>query len=243
VICLWAACASFGETTDRQFGVSGFGRVFYEPDAFDLLFGIVTEDVDVQVCKERHLAATKNVKSFLDEHKAQFVSLKQDATVLGTSWQNVPRAPSDRGRVYRFESKYMARIKNPTSLVLLQEGLISSGVTDIYELDTFSENMPKLFEQARKEAIKDAKGKAQLAAQELGWSLQSAASISFQDGEDPYYYWRVRGKASQAYGSRVFAYDRDQRPEFTNYVTAQVQIMYRFTSADAGSVEPKPGKP
>jgi uncharacterized protein len=199
-----------------QISVSGYGRIFYEPDSYDLSFGVVTEDSDVQKCKATHLAALGNVKEFLEESKDKTVSLKQDATRLET----VDRP--NRGRVFRFTTSYVARIKETKSLAPIQEGLVSAGVTDIIGLDLFSEKLPQLLERARKEAIKDAKNKAELAASELGWAITGASGISFQDGEWP------GQKTSNTYGSRAFAYDAANRPDLTTYVVSQVNVSFTF---------------
>jgi uncharacterized protein YggE len=198
------------------FSVSGYGRIFYEPDSYDLSFGVVTEDSDVQRCKATHLAALGKVKEFLDRSKDKTLSLKQDATKLETV------DPPNRGRVFRFTTSYVARVKETKSLAPLQEGLVSAGVTDIIGLDLFSEKLPQLLERARKEAIKDAKNKAELAASELGWAITGASGISFQDGE-----WQGQ-RTSNTYGSRAFAYDPAKRPELTTYVVSQVNVSFTF---------------
>jgi uncharacterized protein YggE len=198
-----------------QFSVSGYGRIFYEPDSYDLSFGIVTDDPDVQKCKSTHLAALGKVKEFLDANKDRILSLKQDATRLETAYRN------DK-HFFRFSTSYVARVKETKSLAPLQEGLVSAGVTDITSLDIFSEKLPQLLERARKEAIKDAKSKAELAATELGWAITGASSISFQDGEWP------SQKTSVTYGSRAFDYDASKRPDLTTYVVSQVNVAFTF---------------
>jgi uncharacterized protein YggE len=221
-ICLMllalVAAAGFCAEQQSSFTVTGFGRVFYEPDSFDLSFGVTTDDPDVQKCKEKHLAALAGVKDFLDKHKEKTISLKQDVTRLDTAYRDNPRQ-----RVFRFATSYVARIKDVQSLPAIQEGLISSGVTDIHNLDLFSEKLPQLTEQARKEAISDAKRKAELAAGELGWNLTGASSISFQERDG----WG-EPKASSQFGSRTYAYDKEKRPDLTNYVSSQVSVVFTF---------------
>jgi uncharacterized protein YggE len=216
LLCALLATTGLCAEPQSSFTVTGFGRVFYEPDSFDLSFGVTTEDPDVQKCKERHLAALASVQGFLEKHKEKTLSLKQDVTRLDTIYHDPPRQ-----RVFRFTSSYVARVKDVPSLPMLQEGLITAGVTDIYGLDLFSEKMPQLVEQARKEAIADAKRKAKLAAEELGWNLTGASNISFQEAE-----WYGERKASVQFGSRAYTYDREKKPEFTNYVSSQVSVVF-----------------
>jgi len=200
-----------------QFTVSGNGRVFYEPDAYDLSFAVVVDDQDIQKCKTAHIVVLAKVKEALDANKEKTLSLKQDATRLERVQAN-----DNRARFFRFTTSYVARVSDVKSLLPLQESLISAGVTDITALDMISERLPRLLEQARKEAIKDAKAKAELAATELGWALNGASNISFQEAE-----W-IGQKASIAYGVRTYDYDSSKRPDQTTYVTSQVSITFAF---------------
>src|SRR5437016_2871087 len=65
-----------------QFTVSGYGRVFYEPDLYDLSFGVVTENRDIQKCKEMHLTVLDKVKTCLETNKNKIIYLKTDETTL-----------------------------------------------------------------------------------------------------------------------------------------------------------------
>ena len=207
-----------GAFAQHQFTVSGYGRVFYEPDAYDLSCGVATEESDIQKCKEAHLAALDQVSKSLDLDKENIVSLKQDATRLETVYS------SDKtSRLFRFTTSYTARVKSMTTLVPLQGRLISAGVTDILGLDMFSENLPALVERARKLAIKDAKAKAELAASELGWVLTGASSILYQEPD-----WYGLQKTAGMYGTREFAYVPNKRPELTTYVSSQVSVTFTF---------------
>jgi uncharacterized protein len=216
LVLLGATSPAFAESS---FHVSGNGRVFYEPDAYDLSFGIVTDHADVQQCKAAHLATLEKVKTCLDESKDNIISLKQDATRLESVYKN----NDQNERFLRFTTAYVARVRDTKSLLPLQEGLITAGVTNIFGLDMFSEKLPQLIEQARKAAISDAKTKAELAASELGWVLTGAQGVSFQEAD-----WNADRKASVNYGTREYVYDASKRPDFTTFVTSQVSITFTF---------------
>ena len=222
-VCLCMTEVARAQTAPSRFDVSGFGRVFYEPDAYDLSFGIVSENVDIQKCKDIHISAVREVKAFLDGKKGSIASLKQDATMLSIVWRPKQANPKLLEKLYVFKTMYTARIKDPTSLLDLQEGLITAGVTDLYGLDTFCDELPELLAQARKQAIQDAKAKADLLASELGWTLSGPISISINDGDS----LRPQ-KASENYGSRSRNYDPTDRPEFTNYVSSQVSVQFGY---------------
>lgn len=203
-----------------NFSASGFGRVFYEPDSYDLTFGVVTNHADIQVCKETHLAAIEKVKAYLDANKEKIISLKQNAARLETIYPNYKEE-----RFLRFTTSYTIRVKEATSLLSYQEGLISAGATDIYGIDMFSDSLPSLTDQARKEAIKDAKSKAELAANELGWKLRGATNIRFEERtQDPF----AERQTSANFGSRAAAFDTSKRQDLTTYISAGVTITFAF---------------
>jgi uncharacterized protein YggE len=205
----------------REFNVTGVARVFYEPDAYDVAFSVVTEDVDIQKCKSTHLAKLENVSAYLRGKKESIISLKHDATTLAQRYDSM----NSITRVFRrFETGYVARIKGVEKQLLeLQEGLVTAGVTDILGVDLFAQNMPELMERARKDAIKEAKKKAALAAEELGWTLAGPVHMSFQDVE-----WWKDHKVSSGFASRVYTYDMTKRTALTTFITSTVNVTFQY---------------
>jgi len=214
--------ASLAHASD--FVMTGQGRVFYEPDAFDLSFGIVTDDPEIAACRDAHLAAVRAVSACLEEHRAAISSLRQDAARLETVFRN-----QERDRFLRFTTQYTIRVTDPDILLELQHALIASGVTDFYGIDFFSQSLPALQDQARRAAIRDAQAKALLAAEELGWTLTGATHIAFVENE-----YAKSQRASASYGSRAYAYDVDARPDQTTAVTSTVTVTFAFASNPPG---------
>lgn len=205
------AAPAFGQTSS----FSGFGRVFYEADSYDLSFAVVTENPDVAACKREHMAAVIAVDKFLQGQRGITSSLKRDAAGL-----QLLSLSSER-RVYRFTTGYTARVTDANSLTAFQGGLIEAGVTQISGLDTFSEQLPELIDKARRLAIQDARHKAQLVADELGWRVKRATSVTLQEGG-------YAQAASQRFGHRGASYDPGARPDQTTHVDAAVTITFEF---------------
>jgi len=204
----------------RTFSTSGFGKVFYEPDSYDLTFGVVTEDPDLQTCKEKHVGIVKSVENYLESVKTNIEMQKQESTKLDTIYKS-----GTLENVFRFTSLYLVRVKDPKNLIGFQESLISAGVTDITKLDVFSKRLQEYNDLARREAIKDAKRKAELAAEELGWKILGAISMTYErpfGNFDPF----AINNSSVNYGSRAPAYSENARPDFTTYTTEAVNIVF-----------------
>jgi uncharacterized protein YggE len=227
IVLLMLDGQAFAQQPNPSFATSGAARVFYEPDAYDVSFGIVTDDPDIQKCKTQHMATLKATTDFLAQNKEKVFSLKQEATKLETVYND-----NARSKFYRFTTDYVARVKDPKALAPFQEGLITSGVTDIYKLDLFSEKLPELIDQARKQAIADAKHKAELAATELNWKLLGPRGIEFREAEYP---WMTERQASGGMVSRAYNYDRNNRPELTTYVYSAVNLIFEYEPKNAAA--------
>ena len=197
--------------------ITGYGKIFYSPDRFDLSFAVVTENVDPSRCKEQHLAALTKLKAFLDEQGKALVSLRQDATTL-----NRPLL-SHNERPFVYTTSFSARLREASVLIPFQEGIVNAGVTDLQGLDFFSERQPELLDEARREAIKDAKRKAELAAKELGWKLSGANDIAFTEES-----WRSNPKASVYFGSRGSVAVPQKPSDISTYVDSGVTIQFQF---------------
>ena len=208
---------------DFSFRVSGYGKIFYVPDRFDLTFSVITEDVSVGPCKDRHMLILNAVKTFLDRQGKSMVSLRQDATTLDRAY-----LPSPERRVFRYVTTFTARLRDAIVLLPFQEGLITAGVTDLHGLDLFSSRQTEWQEDARREAIKDARRKAELAAKELGWKLSHATDITFSEES-----WR-KTSASANHGSRITVAKPETPADLTTYADCGVTIVYRFEPTAPG---------
>lgn len=214
------AVANPNEVAGQTCQFTGFGRVFYEPDAFDLSFAVVTEDQDVKTGQRRHAEAVAGVERFLQQHRARISSLDQQVAQL----ERVQAPNRSTPIVYRFATGFTARVVEAASLSDLQVGLVENGVTDLRGLDMFSKELPTLMEQARRLAIKDAKAKAELAATELGWRIKGAINVAFQENAYPQ-------AASTQFGSRAHAYQEAARPERTTHFDSTVSVTFEFEPA------------
>ena len=197
--------------------ITGYGKVFYSPDRFDLSFAVVTENLDPSRCKEQHLATLTKLKAFLDQQDKTLVSLRQDATTLNRA------ALPNNERPFVYTTSFSARLRDALALIPFQEGIVNAGVTDLQGLDFFSERQPELLDQARREAIKDARRKAELAANELGWKLSGANDIIFTEES-----WRSNPKASVYFGSRGSVALPQKPSDISTYVDSSVTIQFRF---------------
>ena len=189
LLCPFAAGA--GEEAPLSFAVSGYGKVFYDADTIDLVFGVTTEDADVTVCWADHSNRTKKVRDWVTDNLSQesiFAELSSDLSIKTTH---------NKQTTYVFQTLFSLRSDAVDRLGELQGSLVNAGVNRIASVKLLSSRMPELEDEARKLAISDAKSKAELVAAELDWGLLGATNVRFDDST-----WKKRSFA-QSYGSRV----------------------------------------
>jgi uncharacterized protein YggE len=189
LLCSLAAAA--GEDAPLTFSVSGYGKVFYDADTVDLVFGVNTEDADVDVCWTNHSNRTKKIQDWISNNLSQdsiFAELSSDLSIKTTH---------NKQTTYVFQTLFSLRSDAVDRLGELQGSLVKAGVNRIVSVRLLSNRLPDLEDEARRLAISDAKSKAELVAAELDWSLLGATNVRFDDST-----WKKRSFA-QSYGSRV----------------------------------------
>jgi len=171
--------------------VSGYGKVFFDADICDLVFGVTTEDPDVTTCRASHADRTEGIRDWISR------SLSDDAIFAELSTDLRIKYPKNQEPVYIYQTMFSLRTKEIAQLAELQESLVTLGVNSIVNIKLFSERLPELEDKARRLAISDAKAKADLAAAELDWEILGATNIRFDESR-----WRTQS-FSQSYGSRA----------------------------------------
>jgi uncharacterized protein YggE len=208
----------------RTFSVSGYGKVFYDADMCDLVVGVVTEDENVVACRDAHEAKLRAITDYMGEYEPDDVIFGTVGTGLSIQKQ-ARRKASDAEEHYVYRTQYSIRLKDVTRIATLQSDLVGHGVNEIVKVELLSDELPTLTDDARRLAISDARDKARLAAEELGWTLGPAVNINFQE-------WGVR---SPTFGSRANAGGgRPNASAAEVFVDAGVSITFEFDHRPEG---------
>lgn len=214
-LALALAAPARAQSVDPQggrFHVAGFGRVAWQPDLFELAFTVITEQADADRARARHLATLERVRGVLDEYIAALSERSEDAPRL-----------QRRDDGYRFDSRFVLRVRGMEPLAALQQRLMQDSVSE-FELRPLSRRLPEYGDQARREALRDAKRKAESIAAEMGWTLTGATAVRFQD-ERPW--WTPQTPVARQYGARAYNYAAEA-PAHTGEVTSQVDVEYAY---------------
>lgn len=207
-----------------RFHVAGFGRVAYQPDLFELSFTAISDAADAATALQRHQAAVEAVRQVLQAQRAALTEQSADAPRLTTRDDGDGAAPR-----YRYSTRWVVRVRGEAALALLQQRLSQAGVAGFDGLRPLSERLPEYGDQARRLALQDARRKAGVIAAELGWTLGAATAVKFEDDRP---WWLPQTPTSRQYGARAYDYAAEA-PAQGGEVTAQVDVEYRYTRADA----------
>ncbi|MDA3960570.1 MAG: SIMPL domain-containing protein [Planctomycetota bacterium] len=175
---------------------SGYGKQFYTATSFDLNAEIVTTDLEVRTCMQKHLAAVTAVDSYCGE-------------LADTEYSRVPAAltleydHTQKADHYVYTTRISLRSRNIGELAQIQADLIEHGVNRLGEAQLFTENPVAVRRQARDLAVANAREQAEYLEQALGWGGFEILNIQLQ-GEQRHYLINVGGNpASGAFGNRA----------------------------------------
>lgn len=182
-------------TSYRSFSVSGEGSVTTIPDVAEFSFGIVTQGgIDLTATQEENTKTANNAITLLKELGVE----EKDIT---TSNYNVsPRyqyyncyqgntvCPPAEIVGYTVTESINVRVRNFDILGDLLSGVVEKGANTVSQLQFTVDDSTELQNEARKEAIDNAKAKAQALAKAGGFRIGRLLSIQENSVSPPFYY-------------------------------------------------------
>jgi len=177
-----------------SFTCGGYGKKFYVADMVDLVFAVSFENTDAQAARRSIEGVVGKVNAFLKEN-----GFGEEIVSLLSS--NISKEKRHVGQnryefFYTAKSTYALRTKKVANLEQLLTSLVGLGIDEIVSVSMISTKMTDFEDEARKLAIADAKRKATLIANELGWKLGKVLSAQFH------------GERSYGYGTRDYGFGK-----------------------------------
>lgn len=216
--------------------VSGDSEIFAKPDIASVTFSVRTEDVDLikaQADAEAKIAvAIKSIKdSGVDEKDIQTTYYNASPRY---EWdQKCGQYGCDSGERklvgYEVNESVSVKVRDLTKASSIIGLLGTAKVTDIQGPNFDIEDRDALMEDARKEAIKEAKDKAQVLAKELGVNLGKI--IAFNDGGNGGYPMPMYAKAEMDMAMNESSAGASVAPtlaEGQNRIYSSVSITYKI---------------
>jgi len=175
--------------TTNTISFSGEGKVVAKPDIAIVNFSIVTEATHAKEAQENNSSRSNVVVSFLENQNIEEKDIKT------TSYNIQPKYTYPRGQEpkivgYRVEQTIQVKIRDLENIDTVLDGAVSAGVNKIQNLRLTIDDEEQLRTDARKEAIDDAKAKAQKLKRQLDIDLGKIVNFSESGGPFPPPIWR-----------------------------------------------------
>ncbi len=210
---------------DRTISVTGEAETFVAPDTASVSFSVTKK---AQTTENAMNSINERMNVLLAQLKGFDVKEKDIKTV---NYSVQPQYSYNNNKQifegYRATQRIQVKIRDLEKTSDILSTVNSAGVDNVSQLTFFVDNEEEVKEKLRKEAIKNAKEKAKVLAQDLGVNLNEIVGYSngnFNDGFEP------------AYRSQDFAYSMNAKEEVAEAVVPTgenqfkviVTVMYKI---------------
>lgn len=174
---------------ERQFSVSGEGKVIAVPDIAEISLGVLTEGgKNLSDLQKENTGKTNRIISFLKEKgmdkkdiKTQFYNIspryQSFPCPLRVSEVSVPCLPSEIVG-YSISQTILAKVRDLDKIGEILSGAVEKGANTVSGPAFIIDDIDKVKNEARKEAISKAKEKAKTMAKTAGFRLGKLISIN-----------------------------------------------------------------
>lgn len=218
--------------TGNTITVSDNGEIYAKPDLAVINFSVVTEKKTVAEALSENAKQMNAVINFI---KGQGVEDKDVKTTNFNiypryEYQNVeteiyPYPPGKRVLVgYEVTQSLEVKIREMAKIGVIIEGAAKAGANQVGDLQFTIDKQDELKNQARAEAIKKAKAKAQELASRLG--IRLIRIVNFNEGVSMPYYYGYAIKEAVGMGGEVAPSPQIETGE--NKITVTVTITYEI---------------
>jgi uncharacterized protein len=170
--------------------VTGEATVSVPPDLAEIEGGVTSDAKTAREASEANNAAMGKVLLAL---KAANIDEKDIQTSrLSLQPQNAPNRTGSSAIVgYRASNRVTVRLRDVTKLANMIDTLVGAGANDIGGINFIVSQASKLLDQAREQAISDARRKAEIYAKAAGVTLGAPISITEEGAPGPMRYSKM----------------------------------------------------
>jgi uncharacterized protein len=194
----FAAQAQTPATPPAAISVTGEARISVPPDLAQIDAGVTSEAKTAREASDANNAAMGKVLLALKgagidekDYQTSRLSLQAENSISKTG-----APPTIVG--YRASNRVTIRLRDVTKVASVIDTLVSSGANDIGGVNFMVSQASKLLDDAREQAIADARRKAEIYAKAAGVSLGSPLSVVEEGAPQPLFRTRVAAPMSAA---------------------------------------------
>ena len=171
--------------TPPTISVSGEGMVSVPPDIAVIDGGVSNEAKSAREASEANNAAMGKVLLALKAGGLDEKDVQTSRLSLQPQYAQQTKPGSNVVSGYRASNRVTIRLRDVTKVAATIDTLVSSGANEIGGINFMVEKASKLLDDARSEAIADARRKAEIYAKATGVTLGAPVSISEDGGGAP----------------------------------------------------------
>ncbi len=176
-----AAAAPTPDTT-RTASVTGVGKATLTPDMATVRVGVRSEHRDVGRAVEQNI---RTAQAVYDAVKALGVEDKDLQTSNFRVYQTTTGPSNNPRQVFVVENTVIITVRNLDDLGAIIAAALNAGANQVDDLSFGASNYEQALDEARRQALEDAKAQAQLMAEALGMRLGPPRRVSFGGGAQP----------------------------------------------------------
>jgi uncharacterized protein YggE len=184
-LALSAAPAPAQTVPPAAISVTGEGRVSVPPDLAEIDGGVTSEAKTAREASEANNAAMGKVLLALKGAGLAERDFQTSRLSLQPQYANQTRPGPNVVVGYRASNRVMIRLRDVTKVAGIIDTLVGAGANEIGGINFTVSGASKLLDDARNEAIADARRKAEIYAKAAGVTLGLPISISEESGGGP----------------------------------------------------------
>lgn len=181
-------------TSFRSFQVSGEGSVVTIPDIAQFSFGVITQGgINLGITQEENTKEMNAILAFLVNQEIEKKDISTKSYQVNPRYQyyscNRENGPCPPPEIvgYTVEQTVQIKIRDFSVIGDLLTGVVSRGANNVSQLSFRVDDPTKIQNEARKEAVEKAKGKAQSLAEAGGFKVGRLLSIQEGFASSPRY--------------------------------------------------------
>ncbi len=178
--------AALADETKRRISVTGEGQVETAPDMATLSLGVTNEAGQAAEAMAQTSDAVARILERLTDMGLEQRDVQTQRLTLNPVWSNRPES-QQRAEItgYVASNIVMVRVRDMDALGGILDAVVADGANEFNGLSFGMQQPDALADEARKEAVADARARAELLAQAAGVTLGQVISITEQDRGRP----------------------------------------------------------
>ncbi len=186
LLILPAPLAAAEHSIQRTISVSGRGRAAAPPDMANIRTGVATAATTAKEALEANNRAMENVMQVLTGKNIEEKDIQTSGFHVQPEFKRGPRGSGNNQITgYRVTNQVRVRVRNLPRLGEILDALVQAGSNQISGVNFDIAEPRAITNEARKRAIDDARGRAELYARATGVSVGQIISISEQAVQMP----------------------------------------------------------